>query len=351
MAVKVRLLQANHGDCILVTHEDNQGVFNLLIDGGNAATFKYGPRRRYDGHLCKILDEIKAKKQFIDLVILTHIDDDHIGGLIKAFETPGYLSELTKSIWFNSSRLITDYFRSQEIPENNVILSNSGYETSVKQGKELESLLDEIGCERYDLIQAGQVIDKGPFKFTILSPSEENLKKLLCIWPEEKHSPETSDAETDYESTFQELLTQDIFEEDETIANGSSIAFIAEIEGKKMLFLGDAHNKTICESLQTLNYSTDSKLKVEFVKVSHHGSKYNTSCMLLEMIETNHYLISTNGNYHGLPDKRTIARILSTNPTGIISFNYGHRINKILLDNEVEAYSERLQEIVEEINL
>ncbi|MGL5489270.1 MAG: MBL fold metallo-hydrolase, partial [Shewanella sp.] len=108
MSIKVRILSANHGDCILVTHEDSDGVFNLMIDGGNSATFKWGTAQRHKGALCVVLDELKEKGQCIDLAILTHIDDDHIGGFLNAFKATGYLNEMVKSIWFNSSRLITD---------------------------------------------------------------------------------------------------------------------------------------------------------------------------------------------------------------------------------------------------
>ena len=186
MSIKVRVLQANHGDCILVSHEGQDGVFNLLIDGGNSATFKRGAPARHKGALCALLDELKEKGQCIDLAILTHIDDDHIGGFLKAFKAPGYLSEMVKSIWFNSSRLITDYFNTPDIPENSVRLGIDSPDTSVQQGKSLEAVLDEVGCHRAPLIRAGQTIKSGPFTFEVLSPDENSLKKLLCIWPKKR---------------------------------------------------------------------------------------------------------------------------------------------------------------------
>ena len=225
MTIKVRVLRANHGDCILVTHEGPEGVFNLLIDGGNSATFKRGASARHKGALCVLLDELKEKGQCIDLAILTHIDDDHIGGFLKAFRAPGYLSEMVRSIWFNSSRLITEYFETQEIPENSVRLSIDSPDTSVQQGKSFEVVLDEIGCRRAPLILAGQHIEIGPFTFNVLSPDEASLKKLLCIWPKETSSAETSTV-TDYQLSFDEILAKDAFESDASIANGSSIAFI-----------------------------------------------------------------------------------------------------------------------------
>lgn len=40
MAIVVRILKANHGDCILISHEGLSGAFNILIDGGPSTTFQ-----------------------------------------------------------------------------------------------------------------------------------------------------------------------------------------------------------------------------------------------------------------------------------------------------------------------
>lgn len=61
MSIIVRILKANHGDCILVSHEGPLSTFNILIDGGPSMTFKYGLRQRYKGALCKVLDDLKQK--------------------------------------------------------------------------------------------------------------------------------------------------------------------------------------------------------------------------------------------------------------------------------------------------
>ena len=224
-------------------------------------------------------------------------------------------------------------------------------ETSVKQGKELEALLGDIGCEQTPLVKAGQVINKGPFKFTILSPDEEKLRKLLCVWPTEVTSADTAGAATDYSLSFQDILAADKFEADTSIANGSSIAFIAEADGKAMLFLGDTHDETVLKTLSSMGYSATSKLSVELIKVSHHGSKYNTSPEFLSLINTKRYLISTDGSRHGLPDKRTIARILASSEQGIVLFNYGEVIKRMLLDGESDLYPGRLEALSEGISL
>ena len=64
------------------------------------------------------------------------------------------------------------------------------------------------------------------------------------------------------------------------------------------------------------------------VKISHHGSKYNTSPKLLDLIDSQHFIISTGGSKsHKLPDREVIARILfhskrNLNRKRTIYFNY-----------------------------
>jgi beta-lactamase superfamily II metal-dependent hydrolase len=346
----IRVLEANHGDCILVSHEGASGVVNILIDGGTSATFKNGPRQRSDGALCKALDELKEKGQLIDLAVLTHIDEDHIKGLIKAFEAPGYLNGLVKSIWFNSSRIITQYFDKPEIPENNILLTDDSPQTSVQQGKDLETLLDEIGCERALLIKAGQIHCVGPFKLTVLSPVRNQLERLLHEWPSEDESGATAAHDNDYQLTLKEIWEADEFKSDSSVYNGSSIAFLLEVDNTKMLFLGDAHDEVVVESLKKLGFSETNKLKLDLVKVSHHGSQYNTSSEFLSFLQSSRYIISTNGLRHGLPNKRTIARIIKETD-GQICFNYSDVIKPLLLEHEVVGYASRLELLDKEIRL
>jgi beta-lactamase superfamily II metal-dependent hydrolase len=348
MGVVVRVLEANHGDCILVSYQGELDTVNILIDGGTSTTFKHGPRQRYDGALCKVLDELKKKKQNIDLAVLTHIDDDHIHGLIKAFEAPDYLSKMVKSIWFNSSRIITQHFNAPEIPENNILLTNDSPQTSVRQGKELETLLEEIGCERAPIIKAGQVHKVGPFTMTVLSPKKAQHERLLHKWSSESERGVTSAHNDDYQLSLKEIWEADEFESDSSVYNGSSIAFLLETDNTKMLFLGDAHDQVLVKNIKKLGFSETNKLELDLVKISHHGSQYNTSSEFLSMLQSSRYVISTNGSRHGLPNKRTIARIIKETD-GQICFNYSVVTKPLLLDDEVESYASRLEVLDGEI--
>ena len=46
------------------------------------------------------------------------------------------------------------------------------------------------------------------------------------------------------------------------------------------------------------------------IKISHHGSRSNTSVTLLEIIDAPIYFISTNGQKHGHPDMPVLLEIV-----------------------------------------
>ena len=110
------------------------------------------------------------------------------------------------------------------------------------------------------------------------------------------------------EETHEELLKKPFYE-DNTATNGSSIAFILRFQTKKLLFLGDAHPSLIVHSLN--EYQNEGVIIFDLIKVSHHGSFGNISQEWLNKIDSERYLISTNGQRHGHPDKETIAHIIT----------------------------------------
>ena len=351
LSVKIRFLKAHHGDCILVTLTDQQIIQRILIDGGPSYTFK--PRQlgdQRDGDLKKVLEQLRANNQKIDLVILTHIDDDHIGGLIKAFEDPNSLSKIALKVIFNSYQLIHEDFN-KTIDINNNILGNFtlNNKTSVKQGDTLEKFLElnNIWDKRIYKQLDEYNLKKGKIKF--LSPNETELKKLLVKWEKEIESPFTSEHKTDWEKTYQELLEIDEFVEDDSITNGSSVSFILEIDDKNYVFLGDAYPSTILEGLKKIGYDESNPLIAEMIKISHHGSKKNTSIELLKSLRSKCFVISTNGSRHGLPNKVTLARVHSEISDAIIYFNYPMIMEKIYNKKELNELDWRVSGLEEEL--
>ncbi|NLF41819.1 MAG: hypothetical protein GX587_03920, partial [Bacteroidales bacterium] len=73
---------------------------------------------------------------------------------------------------------------------------------------------------------------------------------------------------------------------------------------------GDAHAPVIVKSLKKLLPKGQKRIKVDAVKVSHHGSKSNISKSLMNLIDARHFLISTNGAKHDHPDAPAIETII-----------------------------------------
>ncbi|MBA5630387.1 ComEC/Rec2 family competence protein [Moheibacter lacus] len=340
--MKIKFLQAFHGDSIWISFLKNEKPINILVDGGTSTTYTYKDKKDgkiKDGDLKKLIDCIKYRGEKLDLVILTHIDDDHIDGFLKWFSKDETAIQNIKEVWFNSGKTIKKYLNNTESEIESLKFKEKTTLTSVKQGVDFENYIREKKAWDEKVIKQGDIIDWNGISFQILSPGKEKLKKLLKEW-QKKTSESLIDTsrKDDYKKTLKTLIEDDIFEEDKDVYNGSSIAFIIKNDFKNYLFLGDSHPSEIVTALKNLGYNKDNKLNVELFKLSHHGSQKNTSTELLNLIKTNNYIVSTNGDLHSHPDKSTIARIVSGNPNAKIYFNYPKLISKLILEEDKTDY-------------
>lgn len=331
--MKIKFLKAFNGDSILISFKEGQKSINILIDGGRQATYvQKGKNGKPEyGELKDTIDAIRERDEKIDLLVLTHVDDDHIGGVLKWFEKDENAHTLIGKVWFNSGRLISEYFDEDEIKDNLLTFyPDETLLTSIGQGVKFEDYIETKGIWERSLVIALEYFEYLGIKFKILSPSPDKLKLLLGKW--EKEAPEsldTSAEKNDYDLTLSEHITTDKFKEDPTIHNGSSIAFIMTFGKNNLVFLGDAHPTVVVNSLKEFGYSKEKPLKAELVKISHHGSKANTNIEMLELIETKRYIISTNGDKHAHPNKKCLARLASVNDNCEVFFNYPEQIEKI----------------------
>ncbi|MDP2636743.1 MULTISPECIES: MBL fold metallo-hydrolase [unclassified Pseudoalteromonas] len=335
--LKFKILKAEHGDCIIITVNYNGNNKNILIDGGTSGTFRRG---RVKGPLLKELEKISYVGEKIDLLILTHIDDDHIAGLLQGFKKNGSLTNLTQAVWFNSSQVISQHLDLKEDSSKRVFLEkvrskNISGHTSVRQAITLEEHLERLEIWDKGLIKSGDVFVMFGVKITILSPNESNLKRLYCKWQKEKAKTLTGGLKGDYQTPLQEMLNEDEeFIEDTSVHNGSSIAFLLESNYGNLIFLGDAYSSVVEEQLENLGYSESNPINVDYIKLSHHGSKFNTGPKFLSMVSCDNFIISSNTRRFNLPNKRTFARILKHRPESNFYFNYEDIIKKKVFSNE-----------------
>lgn len=301
MKTEIKVLEAFHGDCILIkTFDANNRAFTILVDGGPSKTFKYTLRKELKG-----ID-------VIDLLVLTHIDADHISGLIRFLKSNAFSNIDVKRYWMNGA---------------NLARASTGEKISLEQGKTLEELLlhlepskkweDQIYCTGDDITLSSGVRCK------VLSPTKDILDKLYTNWPEIAKELISDPAEiqiaggvrTQVEKGSLEELARQPFKPakkiEKDLANGSSVAFLLELPDTSLLLLGDSRAEVVEASLKAFGYSVDNPISADYVKISHHGSKNNTSCAMLDLINSEHYVISTNGgsgkSKH--PDREVLARI------------------------------------------
>src|SRR4051812_15782801 len=74
---KIHVVQAQFGDCLVLSFGTPAKPRHILIDGG--------PSGNYANDLEPALAEIIRPRGRLDLVILSHVDNDHVVGILDLF--------------------------------------------------------------------------------------------------------------------------------------------------------------------------------------------------------------------------------------------------------------------------
>ena len=332
MGIKFEFFKAGHGDSILISTDNGT---NILIDGGVTDTYINEISHRIDR-----LDKL-------DLVVLTHIDNDHICGLIELINDK-YSRKKVKELWFNTP--------SDEL----IIQPNYNNDIGYGQGELFSQTIQKYGLfHRNDIYieKQDKYLIYSDINLILLSPMKQNLDALNKQWDKNDFLRDCSGRKVEISGTNPledrreiDSLDDSLFGKDSSYTNRSSIAFILEYKkSQKFLFLGDADIRVINQSLIKLGYSKSNKLQIEFVKLSHHGSKNNINSKFLDLISSDAFVILTDGLYPNSstfkhPDKETLSLILRhSDRADFINFNFNYTLpisKKFPRDlNEEESYS------------
>jgi beta-lactamase superfamily II metal-dependent hydrolase len=312
---QIEMLPAQRGDALWLTYGEPERPRHVLVDAGPSETI---------GTLVPELERrIKAlpgRANRLELLTTTHIDADHIQGIVSLLSGPGRLA-LFRDIWFN------------------------GFEHLAPQtlggpdGEQLTGLLKTDPARWNKAFGGGPVMvpDAGPpaielaggLKLTLLSPTAAGLERLIPKWEREcrkagllpGHGAEVPPAarRDDILGFDVDVLASAKYARDRAEANGSSIAFIAEFDGKRVLFAADAHSEVLVESLDRLGPGPHD---FTAVKLSHHGSQANLGPALLERIRSRNWLVSTNGAKFRHPNPEALARVITTQRKPVFHLNY-----------------------------
>ncbi len=308
---KLHAVQAQFGDCLILEYGTAAKRRFLLIDGGPPETFASD----LEASLASIVTTSK-----LDAVILSHIDNDHIVGLLDLFallesdvanDQPARLK--IGGLWHNSFQRTLD--PDGEITQRMQTLMTMAATASVamplaadaffgvKEGNRLRILAKKLKLPinkgfTDDLVlveTATEPIKFGPLKLRVVGPNQANLDALRVKWLKW-----LEDTETQMASDPKTMANSD-----PSVPNLSSIVLLAECDGKTILLTGDARGDHILDGLTKAGLLTNGKLHVDVLKVPHHGSNRNITAKFFKTVTADTYVISADGK-NGNPDLDTL---------------------------------------------
>ena len=365
---KIHILPANAGDCFLIEFNNNECI---LIDTGFEET--------YYKYLKPLLIELNEKGKKIILLVITHIDKDHIGGAKKLLEENGdyNIPNIIKieNVWYNGfknlvfQKKLSDNLEQEQFDKMRIIKAHNkmnyinGIENNVS-ANDLKSF--ELICNELNYPINRQFIDNtviqsenikiGRVNIDVISPNklkierytmylEKQLEKLFgkdykinkneefitffetLMINDEENIQTTEDISYQKQEDIADWLKINHKNKIYSIVNDVSIGILIKFNSIKMLFTGDLYYKK--------KHLNEKVLRVDVLKLPHHGSYWN-NCEIMKNFIANNYIISTDGKKYGHPDKNILANIIINNKQNkTLIFNYEiDRIN--ILKNQVQ---------------
>lgn len=336
MIFSLDILPARKGDCLLLHYGENDDTGLMVIDGGPPEVYRQHLKPRLEAlHKARggAGNPFHSDPLVIDVLMVSHIDDDHIGGILAMTRelasdgAPRPFKAL--SVWHNA---LGDLLGRDAKPLAHSVTAAYGAASltdepdmegldhtaamvlaSVSQGLRLRTDADKLKWpinSEFDgaLIAAGDAPD--PFDLghgltvTIVGPMAPEIQKLQDAYHDFLNKREEERSAAYVLAAFT----------DTSIPNLSSIVALVEVEGRSMLLTGDARGDKIMTGLrQAGRLKQDGPLKVDVLKVPHHGSDRDVDPSFFAAIHADHYVFSGNGE-HGNPERDTLAMLLDARP-------------------------------------
>ncbi|TCA75003.1 hypothetical protein E0H62_14905 [Rhizobium leguminosarum bv. viciae] len=375
MIFSLEVRQARKGDCLLLHFGTEADRHLILIDGG--------PKGVYQPSLKPRLQKL-AKDQGgrlpVDILMVSHVDDDHIQGILdltreelelKDANAPRLLNVL--SFWHNafdemvdaptaplkkrlsghlgeaafeagvvSEDKLADIIRSSNLADEEVVEAGVAVLASIPQGSRLRGEAETLEWIRNvetdgEVLQASKKpIDIGELKLQIAGPRASELsafrKKYQQWLKETRETPKGAAVE----------LAAYV---DESVTNLSSIVVLVESEKKRILLTGDARGDMILKGLEETGViKPKGTLAVDILKVPHHGSSNNLDADFFERIIADHYVFSGNGE-HGNPERETMVMLVTARAGKPITIHLTYDVSSIDVERKKEWAKQRKKEI------
>ncbi|MFC6155634.1 MBL fold metallo-hydrolase [Kribbella jiaozuonensis] len=320
----IELLPARHGDALWIEYGDAEHPHRILIDGGPSSTIT---RKAIESLIADRIGAESQREHDFELIVVTHIDADHITGLLKLFENRSIVLR-PRDVWFNGwDHLPSDLLGAKQGESLSAAIVRNRMPWNADFAGRAVQVEDTGALPSLDL--------PGGMRITLLSPTRQALAALRPVWKREveKAGLVPGQAAADERAKQPDVLGEkpldpkalaaEPFENDPSEANGSSIAFIAEFDGKSLLLTGDARADILSAGLRRhLQERNASRAQLSALKVPHHGSRNNLSLDLLSLLDCERFLFSTNGDIYQHPDRVAVSRVITTHDGAGLEFNY-----------------------------
>ena len=359
--MKLRIYQSDKGDCLLVS---GSAGGHILVDGGM--------RKAFQDHVRADLGKMAAKQEALDLVYVSHIDQDHISGVLelldnimawRVYEYRKKQGANVKAPKFPKMPAINEIWHnafSEVLLENAAPVERLLAQSSLVLGLSSNLKLQELTLKHHELaysvgeaIQVSQRVSTSQLKIPlntqfngqlimsrspakrearigkmnvfVIGPLPSEVERVRDEWNawlrknKDRIRKLKKEAEGDARSIgnsadrIADLLATRVDElgnrEDVTAPNLASVMVLLE-EGKtKVLLTGDGHWEDILKGLEHhKKFDAKGKLHVDVLKVQHHGSEHNYKVDMAERVTADHYILCGNGK-HDNPDTRVVKLI------------------------------------------
>lgn len=322
--LEITMLPARQGDAIWICWGNEEEQHRIIVDMGTGRTGK------------QIRDDIEAlpeEQRKIDLLVVTHVDSDHIGGVLTCLaEAEPIAGFELKDIWFNGYQHLSGGTVSLSQPNNG---SNGLEPLGPVQGERFSSWLRtqkwnkafEGGpVQRVPGVEPQTVTLHDDLKLTILGPTPTRLENFIDTWKDKIKEALKKGRLTDVSPGLEPLgpppnppvleeeqdlkiLAESNNPSDDSKANGSSISLLLEYKGHKALLSGDAFSDDLVDGIKAMSGSNP--LMLDAFKLPHHASMKNIFKSLIESVDCKRWLISTDGTRYDHPDAVALARVIT----------------------------------------
>jgi hypothetical protein len=344
--IRLEALNAKHGDALLLHYKNGGKQRFWIIDGGPGGTWNKVLRPR--------LEEIRGNKSelIVDLAMVSHVDEDHVTGMEQmtrglasnARNAPTFLE--FRRFWHNSfADLVGSEASFQQgmaslasaqgaavaalaSDTSTVRLGSAELEdrreiavlASINQGRELRNHIEKLqlsGNEPFgDTLSSKsgkKKVDEA--SVTVVGPIKSRLDVFRQKWEDATGKP----------AAMASLFREDL---DDSPTNLSSIVLLVEIGQRRILLTGDARGDDVLDGFKDAKLGSKLPMKLDILKMPHHGSDRNMTEKFLEAFPADHYIVSADGR-HGNPDPNALKAIVQVRGNDKYKIHFTNKVGKL----------------------